>query len=177
MKPKSFIFYGIAIASVIVLFKVVTVYGENNIKARPNINGRYRLIGAKIRECMSDKPIVLTIQQSGVYLNGDLSDGETKSTSAIKEKLPLKGKWESDRLQLSGFIPAYHICPKGLPVASLSEELSVDIQASVENRKLAGTSPKNIPIVGQINISKVNDKLNFTTEPYAVNSKPDSSPH
>ncbi|QFS47250.1 hypothetical protein GXM_04740 [Nostoc sphaeroides CCNUC1] len=40
---KSLIFYGVAISSVLVLFKTVTVYGENNLKAPPAINGRYRL--------------------------------------------------------------------------------------------------------------------------------------
>ncbi len=165
--------YGVAIASVVILFKVVTNYGEANLQAHPNINGRYRLIGAKLPPCFQAKPVILTIQQSGVYLNGNLSNVETKTNSSLKEKLPLKGKWQNQQLQLSGLLPAKQICESLLAQSPTNDNLLVNIQADLPNYK----PEENSQIKGQITIDKLGEKLDFTTQSYSVDSNSDSNPH
>ncbi|HCF30241.1 MAG TPA: hypothetical protein DEV81_24275, partial [Cyanobacteria bacterium UBA11049] len=64
---KSLAFYGIAIASVLILFKIVTAYGEKNLKAPVPIEGRYRLnLAQNIPICPQESNLVLDIQQSGI---------------------------------------------------------------------------------------------------------------
>lgn len=49
---KSLAFYGVAIGSVLVLFKTVTAYGESNLKAPDKIGGIYRLEAQNLPECI-----------------------------------------------------------------------------------------------------------------------------
>jgi hypothetical protein len=104
---KSLAFYGIAIGSVALLFKVVTAYGETNLKAAPAIAGNYRFDPRNLPECLKSDALVLTIEQSGVYLSGNLRSGnsvsDTKTTA--EEKPYLAGKWENQGLSLSGLVP------------------------------------------------------------------------
>ncbi len=70
---KSLGFYGIAITSVLLLFKTVTAYGETNLKAPPVINGSYRLaLDQNLSNCQPPEPLILNIQQSGIYFNAFL---------------------------------------------------------------------------------------------------------
>ena len=69
---KSLTFYGVAIGFVLILFNLVTRYGEANLKAPARIDGRYRLSIAQLPDCLKSADPVLTIQQSGIYLNGFL---------------------------------------------------------------------------------------------------------
>jgi len=62
---KSLTFYGIAITSVLALFKVVTAYGESNLNASTSINGRYRLSYTQ-PNCRQANALLLTIEQSGI---------------------------------------------------------------------------------------------------------------
>ena len=50
---KSLTFYGGAITAVVVLFEVVTAYGESNLKAPINIDGRYRLSYTQQPDCLN----------------------------------------------------------------------------------------------------------------------------
>ena len=56
---KSLGFYGIAITSVLLLFKTVTAYGETNLKAPPVINGSYRLaLDQNLSNCQPPEPLL-----------------------------------------------------------------------------------------------------------------------
>ncbi|NJK77025.1 MAG: hypothetical protein HC786_17625 [Richelia sp. CSU_2_1] len=59
---KSLVFYGMAIGSVSLLFKVVTACGETNLKAPPAIAGNYRFEPKSLPE----------------WLKSDVSVGENK---------------------------------------------------------------------------------------------------
>ena len=74
---KSLAFYGIAISSVVVLFKVVTAYGETNLKAPPPIGGPYRISAQNLPGCLKADTLVLNIKQSGIYLFGSLLPAKT----------------------------------------------------------------------------------------------------
>lgn len=90
---KSLTFYGIAIGSVLTLFKVVSAYGENNLQAPPAIAGQYRIVETpNLSDCFKDFN-TLTIEQSGIYLIG--------KTSLSDRKVVLDGKLNGDRISLS----------------------------------------------------------------------------
>jgi hypothetical protein len=88
---KSLSFYGIAIASVLGLFKIVTLYGETRLQASPPIAGTYRLTGSD--SCLG-RDTRLAIEQSGIYLQGTLSTGGTS--------VPLDGRFQGDSFRLQG---------------------------------------------------------------------------
>ncbi|XGB43278.1 MAG: hypothetical protein LVS60_05745 [Nodosilinea sp. LVE1205-7] len=101
---KSLIFYGIAISSVVVLFRIVTWYGTTYLKAAKTIQGQYDLTLGNGLQCPPADSLVLTIQQSGIYLGGQLQD--LKSANLPEPSgdaaLTLKGKWTEPRLRLQG---------------------------------------------------------------------------
>jgi hypothetical protein len=178
LKPKSLMLYAVAIGSVVILFNLVSQYGEANVKARPNLNERYRLSGDKLPPCLTGKSLVLSIQQSGVYLNANLSTLATKKDGNVKETFPLKGKWENQNFQLSGSIPPQQICPTGLPGLSSDRELLVKIEAGLADNKAPETSVKqNIPLVGQITLNNSPDRLSFTAQPDSGKSPDQPSTH
>lgn len=109
---KSLSFYGVAIGSVVVLFNVVTAYGESHLKAPPPLKGRYRLQIENPPECLQDKPLVLIVEQSGIYLHGLLLSEQTNTTpEAIAEEKPsLSGQWKGQGLSLSGSAPQFESC-------------------------------------------------------------------
>lgn len=65
-----------AISSVVVLFKVVTAYGETNLKAPPAIGGPYRISTQNLPGCLKANRLVLNIKQSSIYLFGSLLPNE-----------------------------------------------------------------------------------------------------
>jgi hypothetical protein len=112
-KLKSLIFYTIAIASVLVLFKIVTNYGENNLKAPVAISGRYRLTELEnLSNCQKPDSLILNIQQSGMFLNGSLlSATNTKEISHTNENnLSLIGKLNNQQLTISGKVRKTILC-------------------------------------------------------------------
>lgn len=134
---KSLAFYGIAIGSVSLLFKVVTAYGEANLKAPPAIAGSYRFDAKNLPECLKSDFLVLTIEQSGVYLSGNLrsgtSDGDRQKTA--EEKPALFGKWENQGLSLSGTVPNLAGCSESTVTG---ENSSVKLRGIVEKERLTG---------------------------------------
>ncbi|MBD2103267.1 hypothetical protein [Leptolyngbya sp. FACHB-261] len=113
--PKSLAFYTVAIGSVVVLFNVVTAYGEANLKAPAEMEGRYRLSSNNLPNCLQ-QPIVLFIQQSGVYLNAGLEAAptattpSTNSTSSSEAPLPLSGHLQKGQFWLAGSTSAALTC-------------------------------------------------------------------
>ena len=101
---KSLSFYGGAIAFVIVLFSVVTAYGEANLKAAQKIDGRYQIAAQDLPGCLKSDQLVLLVQQSGIYLTGSLLTAETIDTLGKRatERPSMTGNWEHQRLMLHG---------------------------------------------------------------------------
>ncbi|MCC5631116.1 hypothetical protein LC613_25260 [Nostoc sphaeroides CHAB 2801] len=106
---KSLIFYGVAISSVLVLFKTVTVYGENNLKAPPAINGRYRLtLSENLPNWEKSDTLKLNIQQSGIYLNASVLRANPNADT--DEKHSLAGIFRNQQLNLSGKVGKSILC-------------------------------------------------------------------
>ncbi|NHC34646.1 hypothetical protein [Scytonema millei] len=134
---KSLAFYGIAIGSVLLLFKVVSAYGEANLKAQPSIQGRYLLsLDQNLPDCLELSNLVLDIQQSGIYLNGSLLLAESSSHKArVGEKRPtLTGKLSDRTLQFTGNVPLATICRR--PVAAVVNAIAISSQ--IQPEKIAG---------------------------------------
>lgn len=134
---KSLAFYGIAIGSVLLLFKVVTAYGETNLKAAPAIAGSYRFDAKSLPECLKSDSLVLTIEQSGVYLSGNLRSGslEADREKTAEEKPSLLGKWENQGLSLSGAVPNLRGCSES---TATGQNSSVKLRGIVERGSLKG---------------------------------------
>jgi hypothetical protein len=140
---KTLSFYGIAIGSVLLLFKVVSTYGETKLNAAANIDGSYQFAPvADLPNCLQGKQLNLNIEQSGIYLFGHLevaSPGETPgvdddravkpeaaSTSVVK--IPLSGDFKDNQVIMSG---------KGKMVGC-DAELQLAIQGQREQQNLVG---------------------------------------
>ncbi|MEG3850644.1 hypothetical protein QT971_26170 [Microcoleus sp. herbarium19] len=133
---KSLAFYGIAIGSVSLLFKVVSAYGEANLKAPPPIAGSYRFDAKNLPECLKSDSLVLTIEQSGVYLSGNLrSKAGREPQKTAEEKPTLLGKWENQGLSLSGAVPNLAGCSEP---AATDRKSSVKLRGIVEKDRLKG---------------------------------------
>lgn len=96
---KSLIFYGAAISSVLVLFNIVTAYGESKLKALPNISGNYSISSQNLPDCLKSDNLSLHIEQSGIYLLGTLS---VSSPNTPQSKVTLDGKLNDQQLSISG---------------------------------------------------------------------------
>ncbi|MEO9125255.1 MAG: hypothetical protein ABI262_11305 [Microcoleus sp.] len=134
---KLLSFYGISLAFVAVLFKVVTAYGETNLKAPPAIAGSYRFDGKSLPECLKSDALVLTIEQSGVYLSGNLRSGSSEGdrVKTAEEKPSLVGKWENQGLSLSGAVPNLAGCSDSTAIGKNS---SVRLRGILEKDSLKG---------------------------------------
>jgi hypothetical protein len=130
---KSLLFYGVAIGSVLLLFKVVTAYGEANLKAPKPIDGDYRLSLAQKPNCPKSEDLVLTIQQSGIYLNGFLLPARTNAqmAAATEEKPSLSGILRNQQLSLSGTLASSIFCSK--PVSESGNVVTIQSQLLGEN--------------------------------------------
>ena len=107
---KSLSFYGGAIAFVVVLFSVVTTYGESKLKASQKIDGRYQIPAQDLPGCLKSEQLILLVQQSGIYLTGSLLASETAETLGKRaaERPSMTGDWDNQRLSLHGdasFLP------------------------------------------------------------------------
>ncbi|MEP0912234.1 hypothetical protein NDI45_15045 [Leptolyngbya sp. GB1-A1] len=108
------LFYGGMITSVFILFRLTAAYGEARLQAPPNIDGIY-FSSIAPPSCPNDSRLRLTVQQSGIYLNGsvdlvqaNVSPEMPDSTSS--EKLPLTGRWNQEAMALSGNTDALAAC-------------------------------------------------------------------
>lgn len=106
LSPKSLLFYGTMIGSVVILFRAVSWYGEKNLMAPPNVAGQY-ISEQSLPGCPESTQLALTIQQSGVYLHGALrlvesSEESASQSSSVKEYLTLRGVLEQQNISLTG---------------------------------------------------------------------------
>jgi hypothetical protein len=144
---KSLSFYGVAIGSVLVLFKVVTAYGESNLKASFPIGDRYRLtLSQNLPSCEKPEGLMLNIQQSGVYLNGYLSLANTNAT-----KPTLIGTLSNQKLNLSGKISKNILCNRA------STEDNSFISITMQMQLLDKSN-----VTGQMSVNGISKPIGFT---------------
>jgi hypothetical protein len=159
---KSLIISGIAIASVLILFKTVTAYGENHLQANPIIPNRYHLTLQKnLPNCQKANTLVLNIQQSGIFLNASLLP--LNNNVNTEKQLPLKGILKNQQLDLAGNIDTATLCQ--IPARQNISVQTIAIQMSQLNQD-------NIP--GQLKINNIPTTLEFTALPQVENQKSDS---
>lgn len=162
---KSLSFYAIAIGSVLLLFNVVTAYGEKNLKAPQTIGGRYRLTFNKpLPGCSQVAPVMLQLDQSGVYINAALLKpvAQTQTMSA-EQKPTLTGLFNNRQINLAGGVANSVLC-------GFSQE-SGDRATSITS-KLDG---KNL--VGEIAVNGGAAKTPFTGEKVEIPNAAKSSGH
>lgn len=131
---KSLAFYGSAIGALVVLFSLTTAYGEANLKAPIKLNGRYRIAAQTLPGCLKTEALILTIEQSGVYLSGSLlnADETAKTLTASKKQSSLTGRLDRQQLTLSGLPSHLDAC---LKTAQIPEVL---IQGEVTESGIEG---------------------------------------
>ncbi|NJR65546.1 MAG: hypothetical protein HC772_09895 [Leptolyngbyaceae cyanobacterium CRU_2_3] len=117
--PKHLLFYIVVMAVVLVMFQWVSTYGESSLKAPPNLNGRY-LSASVPPGCPNTDRLVLTIQQSGIYLHGSVNLEQASaiqsapgSEATSEEKPSLTGLWQPEQLTLVGKTNALATCMNG----------------------------------------------------------------
>jgi hypothetical protein len=159
--PKSLAFYGTMIGSVLVLFNIVSAYGEANLKAPPKVSGNYQLTSSDLPDCLRSENLTLAIEQSGRYIAGELSlspqtiatpentspgvesSSEKKGT---KENIVLSGLMLSQPFTLSGKTALLGPCP----AATSLEEIHLQLQFQDKN------------LSGQLHWSNI--AVNFTAQ-------------
>jgi hypothetical protein len=105
---KTLSFYGIAIGSVLLLFKTVSAYGETKLNAPPHIDGSYQFLQTEnLPTCLQDKQLKLEVEQSGVYLFGNLEVAPSHAVqpkSALGElvEIPFSGNFQDNQIIMSG---------------------------------------------------------------------------
>jgi len=137
-KPKSLIFYAVAIGSVVLLFNRVTAYGNKHLKASQNIEGRYPIKAEPLPDCLQSDTLALKLEQSGIYLVGALTK-QPKAAPSSQEKLSLTGERQGENLSLAGPITD-RACPDDTRVAiagslnqeTLSGQLTVNSEPPVK---------------------------------------------
>jgi hypothetical protein len=130
---KSLGFYGVAIGSVVILFNVVSAYGESKLKAPPAIGGSYRLNAQNLPGCLKADNLVLSIQQSGIYLFASLLPGDTnaKLVAIAEERPSLTGKLSNQKVSLSGTVPALPNCGEAIKIQGTIEEKTLTGQMAL----------------------------------------------
>ncbi|HAA27539.1 MAG TPA: hypothetical protein DCE56_07510 [Cyanobacteria bacterium UBA8553] len=105
---------GIMLGSSVVLFKVVSAYGETHLKAPPAIGGSYQINAQKLPGCLKSDALVLDIKQFGVYLFASLLPAKTddQKTTIAEEKPSMNGRFNNQQLSLEGSVPWITKCNK-----------------------------------------------------------------
>jgi hypothetical protein len=146
---KSLTFYGIAIGSVLLLFKTVTAYGENNLKAPPIVNGSYQFkLTENLPNCKNLAPLVLNIQQSGIYLNASLFPN--KSNAEAKKQLSLTGILQNQQFNLSGRVAPEILCDQPKSQVYPSQPVIMQMQLADQGK-----------ITGQLTFNNTSQNLRF----------------
>ncbi|PSB10259.1 hypothetical protein C7B62_10070 [Pleurocapsa sp. CCALA 161] len=142
-KIKTLSFYVIAISSVLFLFKIVSTYGETRLNAAADINGSYQFASAEnLPDCLQGKQLNLNIEQSGVYLFGNLEvaspgvspgvyderEVQPKSSQGKGMKIPFNGSFEDNQIIMSG---------QG-NIANCDSEVQLTVQGQHKNGNLVG---------------------------------------
>jgi hypothetical protein len=162
---KSLAFYGTAIAAVVILFRVVSAYGEANLKAPPPVGEHYRINAQNLPGCLKSDALLLNIKQSGIYLNGSLlpANSSTQVETIAEEKPSLSGQLSYPQLSLSGSVPWVTNCNNAGGQANGSKDtISVKIQGVVQGETIRG----------QITLNSVPTAAEFTAQREAPTKQP-----
>lgn len=157
---KSLAFYGIAISSVVVLFKVVTAYGETQLKAPLPMGGSYRIDAKNLPGCLKSDSLLLNIKQSGSYLFASLlpANANAQTVTAAAQKPSLSGQLGNQQLDLEGSLPQLKNCHSS---------------AAPSTVKIQGTVDKDI-LTGQITLSSNPTATKFTAKQEPPEEKPEN---
>jgi hypothetical protein len=159
---KSLTFYGVAISSVLILFKTVTAYGENNLHPATPVPNHYLLtLKQNLPNCQQTNKLNLDIQQSGIYLNASLLPANNADT---EKPLTLTGKLQNQQINLTGKINQALLCQT--LNKSNNQQLAITLEMP---------TTKKDQISGQIKINNIASNLEFTAIPQTV--KPETKPH
>ncbi|MBD2596796.1 hypothetical protein BCD64_16630 [Nostoc sp. MBR 210] len=159
LNVKSLTFYGVAIGSVLLLFKTVTAYGENNLKAPPVVEGRYLLtLATKLPSCEAANSLVLNMQQSGIYLNASLVP---VNPNAETEQPSLTGILKNQQISFSGKVDPKILCLNSKSQTNSNQSVAMQIQLIDQDK-----------ITGQITVNSIPQTLRFTA---AKQSTPEKS--
>jgi hypothetical protein len=156
---KSIGLYSLAIGIAIGFFHLVTSYGEANIKAPISIAGKYVIAAPDLPGCLQHKALLMTIQQSGVYLNANLIiiDGlkgtdilqitdRSTSSSSTDIRPTFSGRLQDRQFDLSGLAPI-----TTCPVPS-----QLRIAGSISNTNSATKIPRQRQLQGQLWLNSQN---------------------
>lgn len=175
---KSLLFYGTMIGGVVILFRVVSWYGETNLKAPPNVAGNY-LSKQPLPGCPESTRFVLTIQQSGIYLYGGLQLVEASqastpqnTTASPQEDLPLRGLF-AQQISLTGSTRLPATCALAdATIGSRTQTASRQIPITVQGQ-ISGA--KTTTLVGKMTLGSL-DLPEFTAIREQSNSQ-SNNPH
>lgn len=149
---KSLTFYAVAIGSVLVLFNVVSAYGESKLKAPAAISGRYLLtLANSLPGCAKPEPIILQVDQSGIYANGTILTPSTAAEAPMsaEERLNLSGLFKDRQLNLSGSVPQSVLCNSP---GSGTKAIAINSRIEGEN------------MIGEIDVNSQPQKTQFTAQ-------------
>jgi hypothetical protein len=156
VQPKSLAFYGSAIAFVVGLFAVVTAYGEANLKTAQSIGGDYLFNLPAASACGGGKPVLLSIQQSGMYVAAAVTNPALTRKSPTFKPMTLSGQWKNQQITLEGQIPAGVLCDRSKEATSA---ITVKIEGAISQNQppaqamiLTGTLSLNasaVPFIAQ----------------------------
>lgn len=155
---KSLSFYGVAICSVLILFKIVTNYGENKLKAPLPLKQSYRLIfGEKLPDCNQPDIAILNINQSGVYLNGSLlpTNINAQQTSTTEQYPTFSGRYKNKNISLSSQVLNSVIC-NNTNSENGKDYKTVNIQMYIE---------KQDNLIGKMTVDGMNKAIKFSAIP------------
>ena len=156
---KSLTFYGVAITSVLILFKTVTTYGESNLKASPVIDGHYLLnLENNLPSCKKSDSVVLNIQQSGIYLNASLLTTNLKPDS--EQQLSLTGILKNQQVSFSGKVAPDILCHQSNSPSSPSKSVTMQVQVMAQDK-----------LTGQLNFHDMSQTFTFTAAKQATPEK------
>ncbi|MBW4519946.1 MAG: hypothetical protein KME16_09655 [Scytolyngbya sp. HA4215-MV1] len=173
--PKFLAFYSTTFALVVILFSMVSTFGETRLTAPPPIEGHYRVTRSSLPDCLLPNSVGLNLHQSGIYLNASFSQmaASTGTTQAfeptVKTDHPatLIGRWHTPNLVLVGqVLPAYLHAKRGMThsettICSGNAPISVKLQATLQQKVLQGSLELGSPPI----------KIDFLAERQAVAQK------
>ncbi len=151
LRFKTLSFYVFSIIFVLILFKIVTNYGENHLEAPPPISGNYLLNNLQL--CPKSQTMTLMIQQSGIYLSGSLLATED-NINPSREKPFLWGKWQHQELNLVGQVSHRKLCGQFSDQSDPNEIQNIKLKASLANHNLQGN----------LDFNPANQSLTFTAK-------------
>ena len=159
-QKKFFLFYFLSFLGAILLFNLITTYGETRIEAAPKIGGDYSL--NTNTSCLQDKKLTLNLDQSGLYLFADLMFQNQKEINLL-----MSGTMAHDKISLSANdtskIKQILInCPQ---ISATGGSLS--LQGTLENNNISGT----ITVKGQ------ESGINFTGIKQEIKTNPSENLH